>query len=455
VPALRLTCLTVGLALLAGIGAPPARAAPEVVIPNGGFADLAIDPATGRSVGISSDTAPGSVAGNMTMRLYATALAADGRPIGPPRMFAPVWSPDLMGPRLVSVATDTRRGRHLVAYTASQPGMGISPCRPLSPPSTPEAAAMQAWLVGDRSGCTVHDREIFVRLLDRAGRAIGPERQISSIGPAASGLYGSGAANVAYDRRSDSYLVVFNALATGDEDATAVLSQRLRPDGRAIGAPRVPALAPERMTARPQTSLVADPRGGYLLVYLWGQPPQQVLYARRMAPDGTPVGPTSVLTGKGIGGFELDVDARRRRVLVVYTRSGGIDDEIRARLLSLTGQPLGDVLDLPYAVGGGGVYVAAEPAGGRWVYGFSRAGNVLESQAFVQVADGAGRPQGPVRALSPAAGVSSGSPLVTTARGGNVLARWGETPVVCADGPYGEYCGYGASSALHLRVMRP
>jgi hypothetical protein len=101
------------------------------------------------------------------------------------------------------------------------------------------------------------------------------------------------------------------------------------------------------------------------------------------------------------------------------------------------------------------VYVAAEPAGVRWVYGFSRAGNVLESQAFVQAADGAGRPQGPVRALSPAAGVSSGSPLVTTARGGNVLARWGETPVVCADGPYGEYCGYDASSALHLRVMRP
>jgi hypothetical protein len=452
VPALRFACLAVLLAMLAAVGAAPAAA--DVVLPDAGFADLAIDPGSGRSVAISSDTAPGSVAGNMTMRLFATALAADGRPIGPARVFAPVWSPDLMGPHLVSVATDTRRGRHLVAYTASQPGMGISPCRPL-PAAAPEAAAMQAWLAGDLSGCTIHDREIFVRVLDRAGRAVGPERQVSAIGPAASGLYGSGAANVAYDRRSDSYLLVSNALATGDEDATAVLSQRLRPDGRPLGGPRVPALQPTPTTARPQTSLVADARGGYLLVYLGGQPPRQVLYARRLEPDGAPSGPTSVLTGKGIGGFELDVDVRRRRVLVVYTRSGGVDDEIRARLLNLAGEPIGDILDLPYATGGGGVYVAAEPATGRWLYGFSRRGKELESQAFVQRADAAGRPQRPARPLSPSAGFSSGSPLLTTARGGNVLARWGETPVVCAAGDYGEYCEYGTSSTLHLRLIRP
>ena len=454
-PALRLFCLAVVLAVLAGIGAAPAPAAADVVIPDGGFADLALDPATGRSVGISSDIAPGAVAGNMTMRLYATALAADGRPTGPARMFAPIWSPDLMGPHLVSISTDTRRGRHLVAYTASKDGMGVSPCRPLPAPSTPEAAAMQAWLVGDRSGCTIRDQEIFVRVLNRAGRAVGPERQVSSIGPAASGLHWSGAANLAYYRRSDSYLLVFNALATGDEEEAAVISQRLRPDGRPLGAPRVLALQPEPMTERPQTSLIADPRGGYLLVYLWGRSPQKVLYARRLDADGAPSGPTSALTGQGIGGFELDVDARRRRVLVVYTRSGGVDDEIRARLLNLAGQPVGDVLDLPYAIGGGGVTVAAEPASGRWVYGFSRRAKALESQAFVQAADGAGRPQGPVRALSPAAGMSSGSPLVTTARGGNVLVRWGETPLVCADGPYGEYCGYDTSTALHLRVLRP
>jgi len=453
VPAFRFACLAVLLAMLS-IAAAPTRAEADVVIPDGGFADLATDLGTGRSVAISSDIAPGSVAGNMTMRLYATALAADGRPTGAARMFAPVWSPDLLGPHLIAVATDTRRGRHLVAYTASKPGMGISPCRPL-PPAAPEAAAMQAWLAGDLSGCATHDREIFVRVLNRAGRAVGPERQVSSVGPAASGLHGSGAATLAYDRHSDSYLVVFNALATGDQEATAVLSQRLAPDGRRVGTPRVPALAPEPTTPRPQTSLVADPRGGYLLVYLWGRAPQQVLYARRMDPAGAPSGPTSVLTGKGIGSFELDVDARRRRVLVVYTRSGGVDDEIRARLLNLAGEPIGDILDLPYAIGGGGVYVAAEPASGRWLYGFSRRGKELESQAFVQGANGAGRPQGPARPLSPAGGTSSGSPLLTTARGGNVLARWGETPVVCAAGEYGEYCGYGTSSTLHLRLVRP
>ncbi len=457
---LRFARLAVLLAALAGIGmgagAAPASAAADVVIPDGGFADVAIDRATGRSVAISSDVAPGGVAGNMTMRLYATALAADGRATGAARMFAPIWSPDLMGPHLISIATDTRRGRHLVVYTASKPGMGISPCRPLPAPSSPEAASMQAWLVGDNSGCTVSDREIFVRVLDRAGRAVGPERQVSSVGPAASGLYSSGAANVAYDRRSDSYLVVFNALATGDEDAAAVLSQRLAPDGRRVGASRVLALQPGAMTPRPQTSLVADPRGGYLLVYLWGQPPQQVLYARRIDAGGTPSGPTRVLTGKGIGGFELDVDARRRRVLVIYTRSGGVDDEIRARMLNLAGQPLGDILDLPYAIGAGGVTVAAEPASGRWLYGFSRRGEGLESQALVQTADSRGRPNAPARPLSPASGVNSGSPLLMTTRGGGMLVRWSETPVVCTAGSYGEdSCTLSQTGDLHLRVMRP
>jgi hypothetical protein len=453
-PALRRTFLIVLIAILGTAVTSSARAASDVVIPEGGFADVAFDPISGRSVGISSDTAPGSVAGHMTMRLYATALDVSGRPTGGPRMFAPIWSPDLMGPHPISVATDTRRGRHLVAYTASKPGMGVSPCAPL-PPVAPEVAGMAAWLFGDQTSCTVTDGEVFVRLLDRAGRAIGPERQVSSVGPPASGVYRSGAPSIAYDAPADAFVVVFNAFITEDQQASAVLTQKLRADGRPVGAPRALALEPEPVTTAPQTSLVANPRGGYLLVYTSGPLGRKALYARRIASDGALAGATTVLTGTGIGGFELDVDRRSRRVLVAYTRGGGIDSDIRARLVNLAGRPIGEIVDLPYRIGAGGVYVAASGSG-SWLYGFSRRGEGLESQAFVQSADSRGRPNTPVRPLSPTSGVNSGSPLLMTTRGGGVLVRWGETPIVCTAGSYGEdSCTLPETGALHLRVMRP
>ena len=447
--ALRRVVLATLLAVVAcAAGAVPhALAAPEVVLADGGFMDVAIDPDSGRSVAISSDLAPGSRPGSMTMRLYATALDATGRPSGAANMFGDGFSPDFMGPHLISMATDVRRGRHLVAYTATKPGMGSSPCEPL--PTPPPGAIV--FPTDTQRQCAIVDQEIFVRVLDRAGRAVGPERQITSIGAPASGLFRSGAPNVAYDARSDSFVVVFSALVTGDQHASALLSQRLRADGAPLGAPRALALQPGPLAYRPQAALLADPRGGSLLVYTWGQAGQQRLYARRMRADGALQGTTSVLTGTGIGGFEVDFDRRHRRVLVVYTRGGGVENGIRARLLSAGGRPLAAPANLPYRIGAGGVSIASGNDRGRWLYGFVREGKALERQAFVQSADSHGRPQGRARALSPASKSSAAPPLLTAARRGTVLARWFVAPIVCDSGGG---CTTGAGS-LHLRLIRP
>ena len=85
------------------------------------------------------------------------------------------------------------------------------------------------------------------------------------------------------------------------------------------------------------------------------------------------------------------------------------------------------------------------------MYGFSRRGKVLESQAFVQSADRLGRPRGAARALSPAQGADGGSPQLTTWRPGTVLARWGVSPIVCDSGGG---CTT-APASMHLRVIRP
>lgn len=447
--ALRCVLLVVLLTVVAcaSSAVPDARAAPEVVISDGGFMDVAIDPGSGRSVAISSDLAPGSRPGNMTMRLYATALDPTGRPAGTANLFGDGFSPDFMGPHLISVATDVRRGRHLVAYTATKPGMGSSSCEPLPVPP-PGAIVFPA---DTQRECATLDQEIFVRVLDRAGRSVGPERQITSIGPPASGMFRSGAPNVAFDARSDSYVVVFSALLTGDQQASALLSQRLRADGAPLGAPRRLALQSEPLAYRPQAALLADPRGGSLLVYLWGQGGQQRLYARRMRSDGAVQGPTSVLTGTGIGSFEVDFDRRRRRALVVYTRGGGVEDGIRARLLGADGRPLAEPANLPYRIGAGAISVASDNDSGRWLYGFVREGKALERQAFVQSADSHGRPEGPARALSPDSNSSAAQPLLTAGRRGTVLARWFVAPIVCDSGGG---CTTGSGN-LHLRLIRP
>ena len=448
-PALRRALLALLLAVVvcAGSPSPRALAATEVVIANGGFMDLAIDPGSGRGVAISSDLAPGSRPGNMTMRLYASALDATGRPSGAANLFGDGFSPDFMGPHLIAMATDVRRGRHLVAYTATKPGMGSSPCEPL--PTPPPGAIV--FPTDPQRQCAIVDQEIFVRVLDRAGRAVGPERQITSVGAPASGLFRSGAPNVSYDARSDSYVVVFSALVTGDQQASALLSQRLRADGAPLGAPRALALQPEALAYRPQAALLADPRGGSLLVYTWGQAGQQRLYARRIRADGALQGPTSTLTGTGIGAFEVDFDRRRRRALVVYTRGGGVEDGIRARLLSAAGRPLADPANLPYRIGAGAITVASDNDSGRWLYGFVREGKALERQAFVQSADRQGALQGPARALSPDSNSSAAPPLLTPARRGTVLARWFQAPINCDSGGG---CTTGSGS-LHLRLIRP
>lgn len=196
-----LLALLLAVVVCAGSPSPRALAATEVVIANGGFMDVAIDPGSGRGVAISSDLAPGSRPGNMTMRLYASALDATGRPSGAANLFGDGFSPDFMGPHLIAMATDVRRGRYLVAYTATKPGMGSSPCEPL--PTPPPGAIV--FPTDPQRQCAIVDQEIFVRVLDRAGRAVGPERQITSVGAPASGLFRSGAPNVSYDARSDSY----------------------------------------------------------------------------------------------------------------------------------------------------------------------------------------------------------------------------------------------------------
>ncbi|HEV2060670.1 MAG TPA: hypothetical protein VGR11_15055, partial [Solirubrobacteraceae bacterium] len=256
------------VALLAGFAtvAPAAHAAPEVVVAGGDGVLMAVaaEPGSGRGIAITGRGAPDGN-GFISLDLFASALDAAGRPSGAKQSVGGGMKPDfsLIGGAQLSVATDTKRRRHLVAWSAHKAGMGRTPC----PPSGLQPSLMTA----DLPPCFTDDTEIFVRVVERTGRARGPERQVTNVGPPSSGMFSSAGGSIVYDAKTDTMLLVFAARLSGESGRAALVVQRLRPDGTPLGAPRPLALRPQAQSAGPLTRLVADPRGGHLLVYTWGE----------------------------------------------------------------------------------------------------------------------------------------------------------------------------------------
>ena len=438
--------MPIALALSLGAAAPAAIAAPEVLIADEGAAmSVATDPGSGRSIVISGRAARGS-RDHPALELVATALDRGGRPSAAGSQIGEGMTPDMtfVGGPQVSVAVDVRRGRHLVAWSAHREGMGRTPCA--APPTPP-------WLTSpDDPPCAIVDREIHVRLVDRLGRPVGPQRQVTSIGPPASGEFSSAGAVVAYDARADTFLLVFAGRVSGDGARAALFSQRLRHDGRPLGDARRLALRRETLSVAPLAQLAADPRGGHLLVYTWGATAaQRRLYARRLTSDGRPAGRTTALTAAGAGSVQLAFDRRRRRALAVYSPAApGAEQGVRARLLTTGGRPLAGPVDLPYRLGTGPVAVASDSQSGGWIYAFVRQRDRLVRQLLVQRARPTGRPAGTARLVSQPDHRAS-EPAVAAAPGGTLLAAWSETEIACDSGGG---CRTGAAS-VHARLIRP
>lgn len=440
-----LGALSAALACLA-LAAPVATAAPEIIVgeSQGILMNVAADPDSGRSLAITG-RAMTDPHGYISFDLFASAIGSRGRADGAARSIGDGMKPDMAfnGGAQVSVAADSRRGRRLVAWSAHKDGMGQTACQ------SPAPSLTFSWDLP----CAQLDTEIFVRVLDRAGRPIGPQRQVTSIGPRASGQFGSSSASVAYDARADTFLLVFAARVTGVDAQAAIVAQRLRPDGEPIGGPRPLALQPAPVSIAPVSRLAADPRGGYLLAYTWGETfRDRRLYTRRLTPAGRTAGPTTALTTRGAGSVELAFDRRRRRALVVYSNAvPGAKSGFRARLLTAGGRPLAATADLPYRMGTGPVIVASNPDRGGWAYGFVREGDGLAREVLVQRASSTGRPTAAARLVSQP-GHRAFEPAITAIPGGTLLVAWSEQPIRC---DAGGGCIGGGGDSIHARLIRP
>lgn len=446
-PALVATLL-VALAAAVACAVPPAHAAPEVVFAQGeSLMNVSAEPDAGTSLAITGRRLRDRF-GHDSYDLRASPLDASGQTRGSGRLFGGAMKADMgMGsPPFVAVATDTRRGRHLVAWPAHKPGMGRTPCPPSELPPV--------FVFATNPQCAWTDSEIFVRVLDRSGSARGPERQVTSIGPPDRGEFSSAGAALAYDERNDSALLVFAARATGDEFRAALFAQRLSADGTPAGPVRLLALQPQPVGVGPLLArLAADPRGGFLLAYTWGSGlDDRRLFTRRLRHDGRPTGATSTVTGDGVGDIRLAFDRRRRRALVVYSSSApGAETGVRARLLAAEGRPIAAPVDLPYRLGHGLPVVTSDRTRGGWTYGFVREfGTLRRLQVLVQRAQSTGEPDSAAQLVSQA-DHEAYMPAVAAVRGGTVLAAWGENEMPC---PVGTGCMAGAPR-VHARLIRP
>lgn len=355
--------------------------------------------------------------GTASLDVLARRVGGNGRPVGRKVLLGQdaVPGPNLVGEAL-AVAYDSRRGRWLVAWSGREPGMAEVDCS--GPPRqgpVPTFACRQA------------KREIFVRVVDRAGRAAGPARQVTTTG-AADDAYAVGAVPaLAYDRRTDRFLVVSIA-ARLRESGNALAARSLRPDGAPSGAPRSLPAGGSTRSAASETRLVGDSRGGFLLAYIAGGESfdDRELYSRALTVDGDPEGEPAIVSQPGRPGVSgLQMTTEGRDVLAVWSESGpGGSRGWRARRLAASGSPRGGGVSLPFTVGTGRVEVAAFGAG--WVYAFTaerpRGGHAV----LVRRAQRDGSPVGASQVVSEDDAVS---PTVTDAGRGRLLVGWTHMPV--------------------------
>jgi hypothetical protein len=364
---------------------------------SGAGAQLISDDRTGRTLAVwfrGSEGSQGDTGADVVARL----VGRTGRPIGGETSIGTGAITDLAynGGSQLAVALDTRRHHFLVAWSAHKPGMARVPCPPHPhPPGFPVMA------------CSILDREVFVRLLDRRGRPIGPERRVTTTGPDDRADTSAVVPSAAYDRRHDTFLLAYAGTTASLESTGALHARRLRPDGRPRGGARRLALRPSPESVAPLVRVIDRPRGGYLLAFTWGPDfNERHLYLRPLTSTARPTGSTTRLTragGPGAGGVQLVSDTRGRRALVLWFGArAGARSGLRARAVRLNGRPAAGAVALPYRLGSGPVAAAAAARGRGWLYTVSQERRDGPHRLVAQRATSAGRPSGAIRTIAPA-----------------------------------------------------
>jgi len=358
-----------------------------------------------------------------TLDLYARGLDARGRPTGTEHLVGTDATPNLLypGAEQIGQAADTRRDRSLIAWSGHEPGMATGACPGSSGPSPFPAPP-----------CVRRDHEIFVRLVDSAGRPSGPVRRVTSTGPPDRAEFEAVTPTVAYDRRDDSYLLVFAAATRGDLFRGELFAQRLGPDATPEGPARRLDLRPGDDSMTPLSRVVADPRGGFLLAFTWGtgNEPRE-LYAAALASGGRPrsVHAVSDPGGAGVGGLELAFDPGSRDALFLWSDDRrGASRGFQARRVHADGRPASRRVSLPYEVGFGPVVASSDTDGDGWLYAISQAGDrVNRKRVVVQPASRDGRPRGNLSPVTPRDGNAT-APLLAPLPGGRHVLGWTDFP---------------------------
>ena len=344
----------------------------------------------------------------------------------------------IQGPHLISVATDVRRGRHLVAYTRPS-GMGSSPASaPRPPPGAivfPADAQRECATLDRRSSCACSIARAFrsVRSGRSRARAVG-ERDVSL-----------GKPNVAFDARADPMSWSFSALLTGDQQAAALLSQRLRRRGAAGRA--TPARPAVRALSYRRKRRCLPIHGAARCSSICGARAVSSVFTPPNEVDGALQGPTSVLTGTGIGSFEsISIGGGGARLS--STPRWGCGGRHSRTATPCRRSPARRTRDLPYRIGAGAISVASDNDSGRCCTGSAR-GKALETPGVRSKRRQPRRPEALARA-APDSNSAAAPPLLTAGRRGTVLAS-GSSRRSCAT----PAAAVRRTGSLHLRLIRP
>jgi hypothetical protein len=399
--------VVVGLAL--GLSAP---AGAEDLAARGGTPTLLRDVATGQGLAVWARSAED---GSGFSDVVARPLDRAGRPAGAEVVVASdaLAPPGLVG-AMFDVALDTRRHRFVVVWSGWQPGMAEEACTVSGPP-------------GIAPPCRLRDQELFVRVLDGAGRPLGDARRLTSTGRPDDVAATASAPALAYDARAHGYLLAYRVGTSLGRGALRL--RRLGIAGVARGGEHA---VRRGSSALPEARVVGGPGGGFVLVYTWGpELRQREAYARALRADGAPAGRDYAVSprgGPGADGLEV---AHRSSTLVVWAEARrGASDGFRARRLKSSGRPAGRAVGLPYEVGVG--RLSAAPAGRGWVYAFTQSRPQLGHAVLVQRARGNGRVAGRPREVS---GDDAMAPSALAWSGGRLLVGWTQVPVMRGSAP--------------------
>jgi len=255
--------------------------------------------------------------------------------------------------------------------------------------------------------------------------------------------------SVAYDRRSDGYVLVHAGTTRGDVTRGELFSQRLSADGKPLGGVRRLDLRPGADSAAPLARLAPDPAGGVLPAFTWGPVANGAeLYTTKLDANGRPgrVRAISKPGGPGAAGVELAPASRGREALVVWADArSGASSGFRARLLRADGRPARSAVELPFRQGAGAVVVAPLTDASGWRYAFladDRSSSCeICRRVSVRRARRDGRALGATRTISPS-GVLAANPLLAPLRRGAHVVGWDEPPV----------SGPGGTTAARSRV---